>query len=53
MESPRRFEPLYTHAEPKKDLLASFKDNPIGLILLGIVVGYIISNMRPIVFHAK
>jgi preprotein translocase subunit Sss1 len=54
MDSPRRFEPLYSsHPEPKKDLLESFKENPIGLILLGIVIGYIISNMRPIVFQAK
>jgi preprotein translocase subunit Sss1 len=37
----------------KKDLFESFKENQIGLILLGIVIGVIIANMRPVVFHAK
>jgi hypothetical protein len=37
----------------KKDPFEAFKENQIGLILLGIVIGVIIANMRPVVFQAK
>jgi hypothetical protein len=51
-ESPRRFEPIY--APPvKKDLLESLKENQLALILLGIVAGFLLANMRPVVFQAK
>lgn len=55
MDSPQRFEPLYTAERPqqKKDPFESFKENQIGLILLGIVIGVIIANMRPVIFQAK
>jgi hypothetical protein len=51
MDSPRRFEPLYP--PEKKNPFESFKENQIGLILLGIVIGVIIANMRPVIFQAK
>jgi hypothetical protein len=53
MDSPRRFEPLYERPQVKKDLFESFKENQIGLILLGIVIGFLLANMRPVVFQAK
>ena len=56
MDSPRRFEPLYTTDRPqqvKKDPFEAFKENQIGLILLGIVIGVLIANMRPVIFQAK
>jgi hypothetical protein len=36
---------------PKSDPFAMFKENNIGLILLGIVIGVIIMNMRPIIVN--
>jgi hypothetical protein len=54
MDSPRHFEPLYPpQPATKKDPFEAFKENQIGLILLGIVIGVIIANMRPVVFQAK
>lgn len=55
MDSPRRFEPLYTIERPqqKKNPFDALKDNQIGLILLGIVIGFLLANMRPVVFQAK
>jgi len=53
MDSPRRFEPLYERPQVKKDLFESFKENQIGLILMGIVIGFLLANMRPVVFQAK
>ena len=54
-DSPRRFEPMYTmdNSQQKKDIFESFKENQIGLILLGIVIGFLLANMRPVVFQAK
>jgi hypothetical protein len=55
MDSPRNFEPLYNVERPqvKKDPFEAFKENQIGLILLGIVIGVLIANMRPVIFQAK
>jgi hypothetical protein len=54
MDSPRRFEPLYVdRPHEKKNPFDSLRDNQIALILLGIVIGYLLANMRPIVFQAK
>ena len=54
MDSPRHFEPLYAQpVSTKKDPFEAFKENQIGLILLGIVIGVIIANMRPVIFQAK
>ena len=54
MDSPRRFEPLFTERAPeKKNPFDSLRDNQVALILLGIVIGYLLANMRPIVFQAK
>jgi len=54
-DSPRRFEPMYTtdNSQQKKDIFESFKENQIGLILLGMVIGFLLANMRPVVFQAK
>jgi hypothetical protein len=46
----RRFVPLQ---EPKKDPFAALKENHVALILLGIVIGVIIMNMRPIIVNPK
>lgn len=55
IDSPRRFEPLYSVERPreKKDPFEAFKENQIGLILLGMVIGFLLANMRPVVFQAK
>jgi len=56
MDSPRRFEPLYNtvdRPQVKKDPFEAFKENQIGLILLGMVIGFLLANMRPVVFQAK
>ena len=38
------------HSEPQKDPLEFLKNtNPVGLILLGIVIGVLIVSMRPII----
>ena len=36
----------------KKDPFASLKENHVALILLGIVIGVIIMNMRPIIVNS-
>jgi hypothetical protein len=41
------------NSHQKKDMLESFKENQIGLILLGMVIGFLLANMRPVVFQAK
>jgi hypothetical protein len=47
-----RFEPVY--AEPHKpDVLESLKANPMGLILLGLIIGILLANMRPVVIQPK
>lgn len=43
---------FYAVEPPKKsDPFSIFKENSIGLILLGIVIGVIIMNMRPIIVN--
>ena len=51
-EPPRRFVPMY---EPpaQKNPFDSLKENHMALILLGIVIGVIIMNMRPIIVNPK
>jgi hypothetical protein len=34
---------------PKPNLYESIKDNPMALILIGIIIGAILVNMRPVV----
>jgi hypothetical protein len=41
------------NSQQKKDMFESFKENQIGLILLGMVIGFLLANMRPVVFQAK
>jgi hypothetical protein len=36
----------------KKDPFAALKENHVALILLGIVIGVIIMNMRPIIVNS-
>lgn len=48
----RRFEPM-TQQQAKPNLAELFSDNRISFILLGIVIGVIIMNMRPVVLHTK
>jgi hypothetical protein len=38
---------------PRNDVFESLRANPMGLILLGIIVGVIIANMRPVVIQPK
>jgi hypothetical protein len=47
----RRFVPMYD--PPKKNVFDSLKDNQMALVLLGIVIGVIIMNMRPIIVNPK
>lgn len=35
--------------QPKPDVLESLKGNPMALILLGIIIGALLVNMRPVV----
>jgi hypothetical protein len=37
----------------RSDVFESLRTNPMGLILLGIIVGVIIANMRPVVIQPK
>lgn len=46
---PRRFIPIAEH--PKQDPFSALKENHMALILLGIVIGVIIMNMRPIIVN--
>jgi len=47
-----RFEPVYAEAH-KPDVLESLKANPMGLILLGLIIGILLANMRPVVIQPK
>jgi hypothetical protein len=38
---------------PKKNVFDSLEDNQMALVLLGIVIGVIIMNMRPIIVNPK
>lgn len=44
-----RFAPMYEQAPAPKNPFDSLKENHMALILLGIVIGVIIMNMRPII----
>ena len=46
----RRFQPMMEEA-PKKNPFDAFKENQMALVLLGIVIGVIIMNMRPIIVN--
>lgn len=51
------FEPREPYApqqaqKPATDALEFLKANPMGLILIGIVIGVLIANMRPVVIKA-
>jgi hypothetical protein len=51
------FEPRETYTpqqtqKPATDALEFLKANPMGLILIGIVIGVLIANMRPVVIKA-
>jgi hypothetical protein len=48
----RRFAPMYD-APPSKSPFDALKENHMALILLGIVIGVIIMNMRPIIVNPK
>lgn len=39
-------------AVPKADVLESLKANPMALVLLGIVIGALLVNMRPVVIKS-
>jgi hypothetical protein len=55
-ELTRRFEPLFQSQEihnVKPNLAELFHDSRITFILLGIIIGVIIMNMRPVVLHTK
>jgi hypothetical protein len=37
---------------PKADVFESLKGNPMALVLLGIVIGALLVNMRPVVIKS-
>ena len=39
--------------KPRLDMFDTMKANPMGLILLGVIVGVLIANMRPVVIQPK
>jgi hypothetical protein len=39
-------------ATPKADVFDSLKANPMALVLLGIVIGALLVNMRPVVIKS-
>jgi hypothetical protein len=50
--------PAYMYTGPpdisvKPDFFEQFKGNPVALILLGIVIGVLLTNMRPLVIQPK
>jgi hypothetical protein len=47
---PRRFVPAF-ESPRQQNVFDSLKDNQIALILIGIVIGVIIMNMRPIIVN--
>ena len=42
------FQPM---AQPpvKPDVLDALRANPMGLVLLGIIIGFLLANMRPVI----
>jgi hypothetical protein len=45
--------PQWVAPPPALSILDSFKNNQIALVLLGVVLGVIIMNMRPIIINPK
>jgi hypothetical protein len=43
---------MFAQIPEKKDPFAALKENHVALILLGIVIGVIIMNMRPIIVNS-
>ena len=39
-------------AQPRADVFESLKANPMALVLLGIVIGALLVNMRPVVIKS-
>ena len=50
-EEPPRHRMFLPPQPVKKDPFAALKENHVALILLGIVIGVIIMNMRPIIVN--
>jgi len=50
-EDPPRHRMMFAPPPIKKDPFAALKENHVALILLGIVIGVIIMNMRPIIVN--
>jgi hypothetical protein len=50
-EPPPRHRMFMPSPPIKKDPFAALKENHVALILLGIVIGVIIMNMRPIIVN--
>jgi hypothetical protein len=47
----RRFVPAFDHQPRQQNVFDSLKDNQVALILIGIVIGVLIMNMRPIIVN--
>jgi hypothetical protein len=47
---PRRFVPAFDQTR-QQNVFDSLKDNHVALILIGIVIGVLIMNMRPIIVN--
>jgi len=50
---PRYVEQQMAPPPVRQDVFESLRANPMGLILIGIIVGVIIANMRPVVIQPK
>jgi hypothetical protein len=48
---PRRFVPAFEPPARQQNVFDSLKDNHVALILIGIVIGVLIMNMRPIIVN--
>jgi hypothetical protein len=47
----RRFVPAFEPPARQQNVFDSLKDNQVALILIGIVIGVLIMNMRPIIVN--
>jgi hypothetical protein len=45
-------EDVVTLTQPRADVFESLKANPMALVLLGIVIGALLVNMRPVVIKS-
>ena len=52
MQEDPSFEPRDIATAPKADVFDSLKANPMALVLLGIVIGALLVNMRPVVIKS-